>query len=203
MQRSNGTITRLVTIIICTVLVVQLTGCGYLLHPERRGQKVNLGTAKRVHIAFNTYLQDLGLMLLGVIPGVIALAVDYSTGCIYLSPKEIARDKRSSLEDMNNTDHWKIVKVDPNTLNKATIEKIVQEQTGKTIQLDSPDMLLFKPEHTNMNIIEELSNLQMGKSPTIKGILFRGSQAVFIEDATGRTVKIEITVPMNTCMLSE
>ncbi|MEM9233736.1 MAG: hypothetical protein AAGA69_05800 [Pseudomonadota bacterium] len=56
---------------------VPLSGCGTLLYPERRGQtggKIDPGVA---------VLNGVGLLLF-VIPGLIAFAVDFSTGAIYL-----------------------------------------------------------------------------------------------------------------------
>src|SRR5688572_4142682 len=55
------------------------TGCGTLLHPERRGQPAGALDWKIVA------LDGLGLLLFFV-PGVIAFAVDFATGAIYLPP---------------------------------------------------------------------------------------------------------------------
>ena len=52
------------------------TGCGYILHPERRG---NTGG----DIAGGSLVMDLLWLLPGVVPGVIALVVDFSSGAIY------------------------------------------------------------------------------------------------------------------------
>src|SRR5215475_12594165 len=57
-----------------------LTGCGMILHPERRGQPPG-GSLDWSVVALDT----LGLVLF-FIPGVIAFAVDFSTGAIYLPP---------------------------------------------------------------------------------------------------------------------
>jgi hypothetical protein len=51
--------------------------CGYILHPERRG---NRGGA----IDGATMVMDLLWLLVGVIPGVVALIVDFSSGAIYV-----------------------------------------------------------------------------------------------------------------------
>jgi GTP1/Obg family GTP-binding protein len=85
------------------------------------------------------FAMDFGLCLLGILAGVIAFAVDFSSGCIYLPEHQV------SLEVLPNEDikHWRVVKVDPDTLNQATIERIIREQTGKSIQLNSPDLLMF------------------------------------------------------------
>ena len=50
--------------------------CGYLLHPERRGNSG--GTMDG-----GTLVMDLLWLLPGVVPGVVALVVDFSSGAIY------------------------------------------------------------------------------------------------------------------------
>ena len=56
-----------------------LTGCGTVLHPERRGQPA--GNLDWKIVALNA----LGLVLF-LVPGIIAFAVDFHTGAIYLPP---------------------------------------------------------------------------------------------------------------------
>jgi hypothetical protein len=51
-------------------------GCGYILYPERRGNHSG-------HIAGGTLVMDLLWLLPGIVPGVVALAVDFSSGAIY------------------------------------------------------------------------------------------------------------------------
>jgi len=52
-------------------------GCGYILYPERRGNQGGL-------IDGGTMVMDLLWLLAGVIPGVVALIVDFSSGAIYV-----------------------------------------------------------------------------------------------------------------------
>jgi len=53
-------------------------GCGYLLHPERRGIQSGV-------IDGATMVMDCLWLLVGVVPGVVALIVDFSSGGIYMS----------------------------------------------------------------------------------------------------------------------
>ncbi len=58
------------------VSMLNTAACGYLIYPERqglRGDRVD-GTV--------VALDAIGLLL--ILPGIIAFAVDFSTGCIYL-----------------------------------------------------------------------------------------------------------------------
>lgn len=67
---------RFISVVLVFSLLL-LTSCGTLMYPERRGSK---GPKIDPHVAI---LDALGLLLF-IIPGVIAFAVDFTTGCIYL-----------------------------------------------------------------------------------------------------------------------
>ena len=58
-------------------LLLNLTACGYFLYPERKGQ-----TGGRVDPVV-VILDGAGL-LFGILPGVVAFAVDFTNGTIYL-----------------------------------------------------------------------------------------------------------------------
>jgi hypothetical protein len=62
-------------------MTIASTGCGFILYPERRGR-----THGRVDAL--VLVIDLLWLLPGIIPGVICLAVDFTTGCIYESGRE-------------------------------------------------------------------------------------------------------------------
>lgn len=113
---------------ISAVLILQLTGCGTIMYPERKGQKsgrIDAGVA---------VLDGIGLLLF-IIPGVIAFAVDFNNGTIYLP------GTRTSALNKNDI---KQVKFDPAHTSRADIERIIQEQTGTTVRFDQPDMRITK-----------------------------------------------------------
>ena len=64
------------------------TGCGTVFHPERRGQCAGRLDWKIVA------LDALGLVLF-LIPGIIAFAVDFHTGAIYLPPCDVGLSSES------------------------------------------------------------------------------------------------------------
>ena len=70
------------------LLLLQLTACGTILYPERRG------TADGRLDAGVVVLDAVGLLFF-LVPGVIAFAVDFSTGAIYLP-----HGRRSDLEEI-------------------------------------------------------------------------------------------------------
>jgi len=49
--------------------------CGYVLYPERKGNSGNIDTLP--------FVVDLLWLLPGLVPGVICLIVDFTTGCVY------------------------------------------------------------------------------------------------------------------------
>jgi len=65
-------------------IAVGSAGCGYLLYPERRGTQS--GT-----IDSGTMVMDLLWLLPGIVPGVVALIVDFSSGAIYVRGRTAVR----------------------------------------------------------------------------------------------------------------
>lgn len=63
-----------------------LSGCATILYPERRGNRSGV-------IDVGPLVLDVLWFIPGIVPGVIALAVDFSTGAIYLGGK-----RRAALE---------------------------------------------------------------------------------------------------------
>lgn len=67
----------LAAILLTTAMTTQLAACGTIFYPERRGQIT--GELDSGIVVLNA----LGLLLY-IVPGVIAFAVDFATGAIYL-----------------------------------------------------------------------------------------------------------------------
>jgi hypothetical protein len=106
---------RFISCMVLFFFVVCVASCGYFLHPERRGQTEG-------KIDTDTLLLDCALLLIGILPGVVALAVDFSTGAIYLSPKE----KNSELY---------IVRFDKTKpLDEAWLASVLSQYLGKEVR---------------------------------------------------------------------
>jgi hypothetical protein len=73
----NRSICALLATAMLATAVVPAGGCGYLLHPERRGN--HGGTIDGASL-----VMDLLWLLPGVVPGVVALIVDFSSGAVYV-----------------------------------------------------------------------------------------------------------------------
>lgn len=73
----RAALTKMLVALCSTGLILQLTACGTILHPERKGQK-----SGRIDPAIALF-DAIGLLFF-LIPGVIAFAVDFHNGTIYL-----------------------------------------------------------------------------------------------------------------------
>jgi len=112
---------KVLNVTVTALLVFQLTGCGTLLYPERRGQLAG-------HLDAGVVILDAIGLLFFIIPGVIAFAVDFSNGTIYLpTPGKTVIIQHSA--------QLKQIKFDPKHTSLAQIEKIIKDQTGYTVKL--------------------------------------------------------------------
>jgi hypothetical protein len=100
------------------------------MYPERKGQKsgqIDVGVA---------VLDGIGLLFF-LIPGIIAYAVDFSTGTIYLP-----NTSRSSLDIKN----FKEVKFDPKNSSMVRIEEIIKNETGYDVNQYQSRMQIVRLE---------------------------------------------------------
>lgn len=120
----NKLISKLFCLLVSLVLIFGVNSCGTILYPERRGQttgKIDVGVV---------LLDGLGLLLF-VIPGIIAFAVDFSTGAIYLPPE-------SSNLEYDKIEHMKVTRIDRESLTQNRIQSLIAHKTGHTVDLTSP-----------------------------------------------------------------
>lgn len=101
--------------------LAQISGCGTIFWPERKGQPPGRLDPKVVA------LDAVGLLLFFV-PGVIAFAVDFNNGTIYLPPESRSMGELSRRE-------WTPVSAPTKSPTSAEIELIVQQRTGKSVRL--------------------------------------------------------------------
>lgn len=104
--------------------ITGLVGCGAVLYPERAGQpKGRIDPAVAI-------LDGIGVLLF-IIPGLIAFAVDFHQGTIYLPPGEAA------------TNRWRPVPV-TGPLTRDVIEAAVSAQIGSPVWLEGPDVRAYR-----------------------------------------------------------
>ena len=123
---SNTLFVRGTSLLMALAIMLGATSCGTILYPERRGQtagKIDAGVA---------VLDGIGLLFF-LVPGVIAFAVDFTTGAIYL-PHSSSRLELSP----SNLQDAKIIQTKPTALTRFEIEALVKEEIGQEIDLASP-----------------------------------------------------------------
>jgi hypothetical protein len=153
MKTKRMTNAILTGVLAATVLLY--TSCGTLLYPERRGQtsgRIDPGVA---------VLDGIGLVLF-IIPGLIAFAVDFTTGAIYLPPD----DKLSVGCTPGDVAEMVAIQVDKEQLTKPGIEMLVKEHTGKTISLSDPGLVVTRIDEGGVQT-------HRGRTPPVSGCQLR------------------------------
>lgn len=119
---------RLIGGAVVAALVTQLTACGTLFWPDRRGQIE--GRIDPVVAA----LDAIGILFY-VIPGLIAFGVDFATGAIYLNDGATAQVAPEKLQEAIGADG----KVDNHKL-----QAILQTELGRSLPLNDPRLIQHK-----------------------------------------------------------
>lgn len=108
---------------LCAAFSASAVGCGTVLHPERRGQAAGPLDWKIVA------LDAVGLLFFFV-PGVVAFAVDFSNGTIYMpSESYSSADRRSGSTELQKVD------VPVADMTYPQIEQVVSKHVGREVRL--------------------------------------------------------------------
>ncbi|MBC2680208.1 MULTISPECIES: polyribonucleotide nucleotidyltransferase [Pseudomonas] len=134
---------RLIGGAVVAALVTQLTACGTLFWPDRRGQIE--GRIDPVVAA----LDAIGILFY-VLPGLIAFGVDFATGAIYLNDGKTAQVAPEKLQHAIGRDG----KVD-----NLKLQAILETELGRSLPLDDPRLI----QHTGS--VEQLA--MYGLKPVI------------------------------------
>ena len=108
----------LAAIVLCGSLITQLSACGSIFYPERRGQisgQIDPGVA---------ILNGIGLLIC-IIPGLIAFGVDFATGAIYL-PNGKYSVAPETLQQAVDAD---------GQVDTAMLQQILKQQLGQDLPL--------------------------------------------------------------------
>jgi hypothetical protein len=119
--------TKITAVTLSSVMVLQLTACGTIFYPERKG-------AKSGEIDPIVAVADAIGLLFFFIPGVIAFAVDFNNGTIYKSGK-----RHSSLTPAE----LKSVSVNGN-VDKKALSALMSQKLGLAVNLDSSSLQMKK-----------------------------------------------------------
>lgn len=125
----------LASVLLTTTLVTQLTACGSIFYPERRGQisgEIDPGVA---------ILNGIGLLFY-VIPGLVAFAVDFTTGAIYFPDERytLAPERLQEAVDAQG-------QVDP-----LKLQAILQQDLGLQLPMQQA-RLLTNPNGTHLALL--------------------------------------------------
>lgn len=138
---------KLITLFISTGLILNLTACGTILHPERKGQ-----TSGRLDAGV-VLLDAVGLLFFFV-PGVIAFAVDFSNGTIYLPDgytQNLTDEEMQSVTVNGQVDQEKLkalienktaLQLPEQPLNVTSLED--ETQLAKLLKVYSPQLVAMK-----------------------------------------------------------
>ncbi len=138
---------KLLTLFISTGLILNLTACGTILHPERKGQ-----TSGRLDAGV-VLLDAVGLLFFFV-PGVIAFAVDFSNGTIYLPDgyaQNLTDEEMQSVTVKGQVDQEKLkalienktaLQLPEQPLNVTSLED--ETQLAKLLKVYSPQLIAMK-----------------------------------------------------------
>ncbi|WP_052464987.1 hypothetical protein [Geoalkalibacter subterraneus] len=112
-------------------LTISLAGCGTLIYPERRGQ-----SGGRIDPAI-AILDGVGLLVF-LIPGMIAFAVDFATGAIYLP---------GSSHAALDGDKMTIIELPDSDMSPEALREIIEERTGYPISFHHPQLEAYRVEN--------------------------------------------------------
>ena len=88
---------RVLAMVVLAAVAFTSVQCGYILYPERRGQK------PEGELDMPVLIIDGLLLFIGLIPGIICLFIDYTQGTMYLPKGPVkARPKTSFLFRLQN-----------------------------------------------------------------------------------------------------
>lgn len=128
---------RVTGAVLITALLTQLTACGTLFYPDRRGQIE--GKVDPVIVGLNA----IGILFY-VIPGLIAFGIDFATGAIYLPGGLSAQVAPEKLKEAVTADG----KVD-----KQRLQAILERELGQHLPLNDPRLI------QHQGSVEQLASL--------------------------------------------
>ncbi len=129
-MRLKKSILKIIPIVIVAAFLLQAASCGTILYPERRGR-----TSGRIDPS--VAILDGVACLLFIIPGLVAFAVDFSTGAIYLP----GSNKQAGLSRINQLQG---VEFDINSNDKTAVEALMKTATGRNIDLSNEELHVYR-----------------------------------------------------------
>lgn len=116
---------RVIGGVMIATLLTQLTACGTLFYPDRRGQID--GKVDPVIVA----LDAVGILFY-VIPGLLALGIDFATGAVYYPDGTTAQVSPEKLRPAVEAD---------GTINRTALQAILESELGQRLPLNDPRLI--------------------------------------------------------------
>ena len=117
--------TRVIGGLLVATLLTQLSACGTLFFPDRRGQIE--GRIDPVVAGLNA----IGILFY-VIPGLIAFGIDFASGAIYLPGGLTSQVDPQDLQNVVDAD---------GKIDTAKLKALIEMQTGHSLPLDDPRLI--------------------------------------------------------------
>jgi hypothetical protein len=133
---------KTLSVVILSIILFQTASCGFILYPERRGRGPKVG-----QIDPGVAIIDAILLLPGLVPGIIAFAVDFSSGAIYLPGSA----EKGRVQDRD------ILSITPEGIDVAELERVLSEHTGKPVHIDRDRIKLLRtndPEYLRKHFVK-------------------------------------------------
>jgi len=116
---------RVIGGVLVAALLTQMTACGSIFFPDRRGQID--GKVDPVVIG----LYAIGLLFY-IIPGLIAFGVDFATGAIYLPGGSTAQINPAKLQPAIKAD---------GSIDNSKLQAILESELGRSLPLNDPRLI--------------------------------------------------------------
>ncbi|MEQ1831352.1 MAG: hypothetical protein ABL921_35730 [Pirellula sp.] len=118
---------RFISLTLLGLLKVSAVGCGTILYPARRGQPAG-------RLDWGVVAMDTVGLLFFFVPGVIAFAVDFNNGTIYMPP-EGALELPQTSTALTQTSPLTSIATSPQQLTPQVVEQALARHTGRDIRL--------------------------------------------------------------------
>lgn len=143
------------------------------MHPERQGR------AHSGQLDFTIVVLDACGLLLWFVPGIVAFAVDFYTGAIFLPRYRYCYSKNPDhkLEGMAGDLELKKIEVPKEELNHQKIEEVVSEQLGNKISL--------KEDNSRFSLLTSIDEFPVKHRLHQEDPQYGHSYALLCDNATG------------------
>jgi len=119
---------KLTSLTIALTLLLNLSACGTLFYPERIGKHHSNQVDIKIAVA-----DGIGLLFF-IVPGLIAFAVDYNNGSIYLPSRHSNNNSEESI---------KVVQAEQR-IDHAYLETLIESELGLLVDLDADSTVIEK-----------------------------------------------------------